>query len=231
MKIVISVVSHGQHKLVQRLLDSLDIFLKNQENEVLIVITENAPVEEKYFSKKLKLHKIFNLRSKGFGANHNAVFEKFDSDLFLIVNPDTILVDFFDLDLIHSLVQENEIDLCSPVIKSPRGGVEDYKRADLTFFNLLKRKIFKNHAEKFDWFSGIFLIVRSESFRKLKGFDTDFFMYVEDCDLSMRARKAGMKVDDIEEFSIVHDARRATRTNVKHLKWHVVSLLRYWFLK
>jgi GT2 family glycosyltransferase len=86
-------------------------------------------------------------------------------------------------------------------------------------------------VEKFDWLAGMFLVVNSISFRKLQGFDTDFFMYVEDCDLSMRARKAGMKIGDLEGFSVVHDARRASTKSFKHLRWHITSLLRYWFLK
>ena len=125
----------------------------------------------------------------------------------------------------------DRIDISSPQIVGVSGAVEDYKRADLTFTNLLKRKFFRNNVEKFDWLAGMFLIVNSTSFRKLQGFDTDFFMYVEDCDLSMRARKVGMKIGDIEGFSVVHDARRASTKSFKHFKWHITSLLRYWFLK
>lgn len=51
--------------------------------------------------------------------------------------------------------------------------------------NLLQRKFLKNNMEKFDWLAGMFLVVNSTSFKKLQGFDTVFFMYVEDCDLSM----------------------------------------------
>ena len=171
------------------------------------------------------------MRHKGFGTNHNAAFELFESDVFLIVNPDIILDKTFDLDLMVKLLIRDELDISSPQIVNVSGAVEDYKRADLTFMNLLKRKLFKNTAEKFDWLAGMFLFVNSTSFRKLQGFDTDFLMYVEDCDLSMRARKAGMKIGHLQGFSVVHDARRASTKSLKHFRWHITSLLRYWFLK
>jgi N-acetylglucosaminyl-diphospho-decaprenol L-rhamnosyltransferase len=198
---------------------------------LIIVLTENTMTENINKSVRFRTYNISNLRHKGFGANHNAVFERFESDFFFIVNPDIILNKNLDLDLIVEQLISDRVDISSPQIVGVSGAVEDYKRANLTFTNLLKRKFIRNNVEKFDWLAGMFLVVNSTSFRKLQGFNTDFFMYVEDCDLSMRARKLGMKIGDIEGFSVVHDARRASTKSFKHFKWHITSLLRYWFLK
>ena len=231
MRIVISIVSHNQQALCARLLQSIDNFVQSNIHELTIVLTENTLSENHIKSERFRTDSICNLRSKGFGANHNAAFERFESDLFFIVNPDIILNENLDLDLIVEQLIRDRFDISSPQIVGVSGAVEDYKRADLTFPNLLKRKFFRKNVEKFDWLAGMFLIVNSTSFRKLQGFDTDFFMYVEDCDLSMRARKAGMKIGDIGGFSVVHDARRASTKSFKHFRWHITSLLRYWFLK
>lgn len=231
MKILISIVSHNQQALCGRLLQSIDNFAQSNVHEVIIVVTENTLSENYVKSERFRTYSICNLRPKGFGANHNAAFERFESDILLIVNPDIILNENVDLDLMVEQLITNRIDISSPQIIGVSGAVEDYKRANLTFMNLLKRKFLKKKMETFDWLAGMFLIVNSTSFRKLQGFDTDFFMYVEDCDLSMRARKAGMKIGDIEGISVVHDARRASTKSFKHFKWHITSLLRYWFLK
>jgi GT2 family glycosyltransferase len=228
---VISIVSHNQQALCGRLLRSIDNYAQSNMHELTIVVTENTLSENHVKSERYRTYSICNLRPKGFGANHNAAFERFEGDVFFIVNPDIILNDYLDLDLIVEQLIRDRIDISSPQIVGVSGAVEDYKRADLTFTNLLKRKFFRNNVEKFDWLAGMFLIVNSTSFRKLQGFDTDFFMYVEDCDLSMRARKVGMKIVDIEGFSVVHDARRASTKSFKHFRWHMTSLLRYWFLK
>lgn len=231
MRILISIISHNQQALCGRLLQSIDNFAQSNVHELIIVVTENTWSNNYVKSERFRTYSICNLRPKGFGANQNAAFERFESDVFCIVNPDIILNENFDLDLIVEQLIRDRIDISSPQIVGVSGAVEDYKRANLTFINLLKRKFFKNNVEKFDWLAGMFLVVNSTSFRKLQGFDTDFFMYVEDCDLSMRARKVGMKIGDIEGFSVVHDARRASTKNFKHFKWHITSLLRYWFLK
>lgn len=226
-----SIVSHSQQALCARLLQSIDNFVQSNMHELIIVLTENTLSENHVKSERFRTYSICNLRPKGFGANHNAAFERFESDVFFIVNPDIILNEYLDLDLIVEKLIRDRIDISSPQIVGVSGAIEDYKRANLTFTNLLKRKFFKNNIEKFDWFAGMFLIVNSTSFRMLQGFDTDFFMYVEDCDLSMRARRAEMKIGDIEGFSVVHDARRASTKSFKHFRWHIASLLRYWFLK
>ena len=231
MRIVISIVSHNQQVLCARLLQSIDNFAQSNMHELIIAVTENTLSENYVKSERFRTYGICNLRPKGFGANHNAAFERFESDVFIIVNPDIILNRNLDLDLIVEQLIRDRIDISSPQIVGVSGAVEDYKRADLTFTNLLKRKFFGNNVEKFEWLAGMFLVVNSTSFRKLQGFDTDFFMYVEDCDLSMRARKADMTIKDLEGFSVVHDARRASTKSFNHFKWHITSLLRYWFLK
>lgn len=223
-------MSHGQSALVQSLLDSFDKYLKSKNHDIYIVVTENDRPEFDVKSKLFTVTKISNLRKKGFGANHNANFENFESDIFFIVNPDILLHKEFDLDKIVEQLTRDKIDISSPEILNPDGGIEDYKRANLSFLNICKRIIFKDNIESFDWFAGMFLIVKSEAFTKLRGFDINFFMYVEDCDLSMRARKARMKLGDVEGFSVTHDARRASTKSFRHLKWHVSSLFRYWFL-
>ena len=228
---MISIVSHNQQALCARLLSSIDNFALSKRHEVIIALTENTLAENDLKSERFPTYNVTNLRHKGFGANHNSAFERFESDFFLIVNPDIILNANLDLDLIVEQLIRDQFDISSVQIVGVSGAIEDYKRADLTFSNLLKRKVLRNNVEKFDWLAGMFLIVNSTSFRKLKGFDTDFFMYVEDCDLSMRAQNFGMKIGDLEGFSIVHDARRASTKSFKHFKWHITSLLRYWFLK
>ena len=231
MRILISIVSHNQQALCVRLLQSIDNFAQSNMHDLIIVVTENTLSENYVKSERFRTYSICNLRPKGFGSNHNAAFERFESDVFFIVNPDIILNENLDLDLIVEQLIRDRIDISSPQIVGISGAFEDYKRANLTFTNLLKRKFFKKNVEKFDWLAGMFLVVNSTSFRKLQGFDTDFFMYVEDCDLSMRARKVGMKVGDLEGFRVVHDARRDSMKSFRHFRWHITSLLRYWFLK
>ena len=231
MNIVFSIVSHGQQDLVQRLLKSMDKFVFSKKHNIRILVTENIHGKIDVKSKKFSITYISNIRKKGFGSNHNAAFEKLHSDYFFIVNPDICFLHRVNIDDAIKQMENEKVDIASPKIVNSLGQVEDYKRADIGVMNLLKRCLFKNKSEKFEWFAGMFLVVRSSSFCQLEGFDTDFFMYVEDCDLCMRARHSGMRLKDLDSFTVYHQARRATKKSTEHLRWHISSLLKYIILK
>jgi len=55
-----------------------------------------------------------------------------------------------------------------------------------------------------DWTSGCSLIIKKEIYRKLGGFDENFFMYSEDEELCYRVHKAGFKVMYTPDILITH---------------------------
>ncbi|MDC0585123.1 glycosyltransferase family 2 protein [Planctomycetota bacterium] len=79
-----------------------------------------------------------------------------------------------------------------------------------------------------DWVSGAFLAIRADTFRALGGFDERYFMYMEDVDLCLRARRLGGKVRFFPEVKMIHNARRGSRSVFDRLFWHhLASSLRY----
>ena len=66
-----------------------------------------------------------------------------------------------------------------------------------------------------DWVSGSVILIRSEFFRRLKGFDEDFWMYFEDVDLCKRVRKAGGEIAFLKNAVIEHNHGGSSRINIK----------------
>jgi N-acetylglucosaminyl-diphospho-decaprenol L-rhamnosyltransferase len=227
-KVCISIVSHGQKDLVKKLLASIDRHLLAGSIDLKIIITENTA--EAWFPKSKKFQLSFhqNVRLKGFGANHNSIFEKIDCDYFIVMNPDVIFHGWFDLNEAINHLKLVKADISSPVILNALNEPEDYKRSDITPASLLRRHILRKKDDEFHWFSGICLFFNSGSFRSLSGFDTKYFMYVEDCDICMRARTLGMKLYSLDDFRITHLAQRASHRDFRRLRMHIVSLLKYW---
>ena len=90
MKIIhLSVVSHEQGKLVDKLLSDLNSIIWPQKTKVIVTVTLNC-TEDYKFRKDYKFccRIIRNLRPLGFGANHNQAFSQVDSDFFVVLNPD-----------------------------------------------------------------------------------------------------------------------------------------------
>jgi len=223
-----SIVTHSQSELVAALLKSIDKYLFTEKHDFSIVVTENN-FSKKHYRSKYPISFILNLSRKGFGANHNAVFERIEPDIFIVVNPDILLIERFDLDYLIEVMHQLKIEVTSPVILNKRGVIDDYKRADLTIQNMFKRKILKYPETSFDWYAGMFLILTNRVYRGICGFDTRFFMYLEDCDFCIRARQNGYKVSDSINTSVQHDARRSSsKIFSKHFYWHLSSLIKYW---
>ncbi len=61
-----------------------------------------------------------------------------------------------------------------------------------------------------DWLNGCALLVRSDAWRSVGGFDERFFLYWEDVDLSLRLAEAGWSVDVELTAEVVHHRSEAT---------------------
>lgn len=75
----------------------------------------------------------------------------------------------------------------------------------------------------------MFMLFRSQDFERLGGFDERYFLYYEDVDICVRAGQQGMRVVACPKVSVVHDARRDSRRSFKHLRWHLASMVRFFW--
>lgn len=228
-KFVLSIVSHNQNEYVQNLLNSIDEYLVADIHETLIIITHNQTELAEFTSKFNVLH-YRNLNARGFGDNHNAAFERVDSELFLIINPDIILIEPVVLGDILARMRDHGIALTSPVTCGFDGQILDYKRKDLTVMNLFKRYIFNfEEAASFEWYVGSFLIVESAAFENVSGFSPKFFMYVEDCALAKKLCMNEYVIGDVTSVKVMHGAQRDSRRSLKAFYLHLKSIAIYFF--
>lgn len=229
-KILISIVSHDQRALVQNFINSFEKNILANSLDITICITNNLMDDVwKHDCKKFNIKTIQNVRPKGFGDNHNSAFSYFESDYFFIVNPDIEIVFSLDLDYITSQIPRNGI--ASPNIISNTGKKEDFMRNELSPINLLKRLIgFEKEPseDSFDWFAGMFIITTSNYFYEISGFDTRYFMYVEDCDLCRTVKENSGVLKILSNIDVVHLAQRDSRRSLPHLLLHLKSILKYW---
>jgi len=64
-----------------------------------------------------------------------------------------------------------------------------------------------------DWVSGSVLMIGRDDFNRLGGWREDYWMYVEDCDLCLRARRQGMRVACSGDVRMIHHHGGASRQN------------------
>lgn len=224
MELTISIVSHNNRSEIDLLIKDLEekLVVSPGDSVNLILTTNTNEAEWCPRSKIFPIELTRNLRVKGFGENHNSAFERSNSDLFFIVNPDVKFLSTVDTKTIFTSLTEEGI--YSPVIFNQFGKKSDYFRGEITIMDFLKRVLLRRNSPKNLWLTGAFLIVNRSLFRALGGFDQSFFMYGEDCDLCLRARALGASVRDTDVFSVEHVGRRLSSRNLNHLSWHLKSL-------
>lgn len=234
VQIALSIVSHGQAGLIRSLLADLAA-LSNHNFEV--IITVNVPEDESaYQGGVFPLRIIRNDTPKGFGANHNAAFRETSARWFAVVNPD-IRLNTLDFETLLRPFDVQDVAAVAPVVLSSDGKVEDSARRFPTLVRFAKRVLLRQRNADYqvgfepypvDWVAGMFVVFRREAYQQIAGFDDRrFFMYLEDADICRRLGLNGWQVVVNPCVEVIHMAQRASHKNLKHLRWHAVSALRY----
>lgn len=234
--ISISIVSHGQGDLVREALVDLDRYTATLGFEVIVTknLSEQLPFSVDDLSCPVTV--VENAAPKGFGANHNSALRLARGEWFCVVNPDIRLPNN-PFPVLLAEIERLEASLIAPAVLSPRGGIEDSVRRFPTPWSLIGKMLGRSDGrnsfavgdETFpaDWVGGMFMLFRADDFRRVGGFDEEFFLYYEDVDICARLWKAGRRVLACPKAQVVHDARRTSRRNLRYMRWHAGSMARY----
>lgn len=234
--ITASIVSHGQGGLLPGLL--ADLVSCPEVGKVILVRNIPEPmIDTRVFeeaSREITL--VENSRPRGFSANHNTAFSSVDTPYFLVLNPDVRLRGNPFPGLLACMADE-DIALCAPAVVTPSGEAEDSVRGFPTpiglFMKLFGMDSSPIHAKAtrtsiaVPWVAGMFMLFRRADYAALGGFDEEFYLYYEDVDICARLWNARRKVAFCPGEKIIHDARRASRHDLRYTAWHVSSIFRY----
>ena len=231
--ITVSIINHNHKDYINNL---LPILLGLSEISK-IIITNNSG-EDLKLEASPKIFLISNQKNSGFGLNHNKAFYFCDTQFFCIMNPDIILNKNPFKILLAEL--DNETGVIAPLIRNKNLIIEDTARNFPTFLSLGKKLILgindkdqrlDSNLKSFnpDWIAGMFLLFTQQNYKKVKGFDTTFFLYYEDVDISRRLRKLKLLPKLVLKTEIIHDAQRNSHKNLKFMMFHARSMVIYFF--
>lgn len=178
----------------------------------------------------------------GFGGGHNYVLKDLDSKYHAIVNPDILLTED-SFSILLAFLEQQGAGMAVPRLVDGEGVLEAVYRRELTVSDMVIRMLFSKHFKKRQRYhtmqdmdygkpfqvpfaQGSFLVIRSELFARLGGFDPRYFMYMEDADLCRQ-------VNDVSSLwycpdtSVIHKWERGSHKDMHLLKIHLVSMFRY----
>lgn len=246
----ISVVSHGHWSVIAQL--SCLPELASTEGVTVCVLDNLGEEKLNVWCMSHGVDYLLNSSPQGFGENNNRVFDYFfeqggldiETDWFLVLNPDVAL----GVDMLQTLMEslDAQYPLCGVnLYKDELGEVSDDSIrnfpnfADFTSSLILgvnNTKVEKSGISApcdVDWAAGSFLVFKADHYKKLKGFDTSYFMYCEDIDICFRSVvNFGCRVRYLPHVKVRHLAQHGNRKVFsKHFYWHVVSTLRFLWRK
>lgn len=167
----------------------------------------------------------------GFGRSNNLGFERVAGDVLLLLNPDTELKPDAVRILLQELQSHPDAGILGPKLLNSDGSLQTSCVQSLpTPWNQaldseFLRRIFPGSrmwgvAEAFrasgpvavEAVSGACMMLRSDVFRQVHGFSSEFFMYGEDMDLCAKVRRLGMAVYHVPGAEVFHHGSGSART-------------------
>jgi GT2 family glycosyltransferase len=239
------VVYHNSKEDIKKVIDS---FLGYKSDSILIVVDNSLDNSLSDLFTHDRIIYLYNNANVGFGAAHNIAFKeafKLNSYYHILLNPD---VHFNPSIIEHLLIKadsDSSIGLIMPKIKYPDGSIQYLCKLIPTPKDLLLRrfipiKVFKARLEyryelKFLSYnkeveipivSGCFMFIRTSILQNIGGFDTRYFMYLEDVDLCRRVGELS-KVLYYPEVEVTHNYEKGSYKNKKLLFYHIKSAIKY----
>lgn len=177
----------------------------------------------------------------GFGKAHNKALNNVKSKYHIFVNPDIIVKDNVIAKLADYLDKHRDVALVTPALVNPNGSKQYVPRLDPSLKYLLSGRLpflKKTRAHytmvdrdlsketEIEVCTGCFMMGRTEQLKQIGGFDSRYFMYVEDADISREMRRFG-KIMLLPQYSVTHKWNRASSHKIKYLFIHISSAVKY----
>jgi len=201
---------------------------------VEVIVVNQDDTEEKA-ARALSEQWGFRLISRanlGFASGANAGALMANSGVLAFLNPDIRCYSGSFQDGIRSFQGNDRLGIAGATLLGATGVPEEWSRGRFLDFSLLIRqnlfpRAFCQGNSDTDWVSGGALFIKRDLFRKLGGFDEDFFLYFEDMDLCKRAAKEGYAVRSLESPRFLHFGGRSFSSRRAQKKHYADAQRRY----
>lgn len=191
----------------------------------IIIVDNNSPdknlpeVEKKYKQNNIRFY--YSDKNLGFGQGSNFGFSKSSGRYICFLNPDTIareeifskIINLFEHDKTLGIVGPKQ-QLRTPFFDFSAGFSPNifFELFNLFGVGVFLEGFFMHHYTRFrkkeyyrvNWILGAAIFIKADLFRKINGFDRDYFMFFEEVDLCKRVINEGFEVIYCPQFEIHH---------------------------
>ena len=209
---------NGKHYLQQFLPSVINTHYSNYK----IVIADNASTDDSvgFLQQSFPAVELIILeKNYGFAKGYNEALKKVTADYYVLLNSDVEVPPDWLSPIIQLLSSNSLIAACQPKIKSYKqknyfeyagasGGWLDafgYPFARGRIFDICEADTGQyDSVEEVFWATGAALVIKSNVFHNLHGFDEYFFAHQEEIDLCWRMHLAGYKIFCCPQSEVYH---------------------------
>ena len=261
MELSVIIVSFNVREYLKQALISVIGAAREINHEIIVVDNHSTDGSDEMIRHEFNTVKlIVSGVNEGFSAACNRGIQSSSGNFILILNPDTVVAPEAltrTLDFMHShpeagaagarltdgngkFLPESKRGFPSPVTSLFKFSGMGRLFPRSSFFNAYYLgHLPENEVCRADILTGAFMLIRREALNAAGTFDTGFFLYGEDIDMSWRIRKAGYYNYYLPDVHVVHFKGKSSETErynsvkhfygamkifaVKHLKrvWHL----------
>ncbi|KVP97602.1 glycosyl transferase [Burkholderia ubonensis] len=186
----------------------------------------------------------------GYARGHNLAIEPAQSRYHLVLNPDIDLEPNALVQALDFLDAHPEVGLLTPRIGDDSGRIQYLCRRYPALLDLFVRgflptafrKLFERRLSCYEmrdcineldvvWdppiVSGCFMLFRTDVLKCLRGFDSRYFLYFEDYDLSLRTRECA-RIAYVPSVRVIHHGGGASRKGFAHIRMFASSAFKFY---
>ncbi len=218
MKLCFIIINYNGLKFLEKYLDSISIFCK--ENNIYLLITDDKSSDSSinYLKSNNYNYTINNRKTSGFASNVNNGITYAtchdDFDYYIIANNDIAIREDF------SNIFNDTIDYIRKNIKKVGLiGFDEINANKINYFNSFSNQSYSFEKIKLvENIPGFFFIITRELFDTIGYLDEEYFMYGEDNDYFERTKKANYKI--INTLLPVMHHSEGSSSNNKRTSWY-----------
>lgn len=247
------VLNYRSHRDTVRCVRALLTQSIGQEIEVLVTDNHSDDESMGFIRAQLKndprIRIVENRGNIGYGKGNNAAVHLAKGEYVLIINPDNVLPADGVEKMLTYLKTHADVGIVGPALVYPDNTVRPSARPFPRITDLLRKRLFparwheqfraamdgmlKKEAVDVDWMVGACLLLRTDLYKELGGFDERFFLFFEDIDLCRRIHALKKRVVYLPQIKVLDRKGRLSGSSIfslftrKTTRIHLASALKY----
>jgi GT2 family glycosyltransferase len=206
----IIVLNHNGSRIQRIFHECIDSLLATEYRPLEVILADNGSSDHstediiRLYGNGL-LRAVWLKGNLGTAGGNNAAFEQgsLKGEMVVFVNNDVIFGPDWLTELVCAMKRNNNLAACGPVVVEGdlevAGGYCTAAGAALQLHRAPSLRIYEQ-----GYATGSCILIRSSVFRRLNGFNADFFMYHDEVDLCTRIRSLGFSVGCVPSVRVFH---------------------------